>query len=114
MRHYGVMPKRNSRKRQNADSSDPNVMAHRMVEITSQAQEGDKKAPLERSLISEVMAEMGRRGGKKGGKRRLETMTPEERSRIALNAARVRWAKRPKQKPDQVAAYLRRTRTNGT
>jgi hypothetical protein len=43
-----------------------------------------------RSLVSQVMAEMGRKGGKKGGKRRLDTMTPEERSRVALNAARSR------------------------
>jgi hypothetical protein len=39
---------------------------------------------------------MGRKGGKKGGKRRLDTMTPEERSRVALNAARSRWSKRKK------------------
>jgi hypothetical protein len=47
-----------------------------------------------RSEISRVMAEMGRKGGKKGGKRRLETMSQEERSQIALKAARARWAKR--------------------
>ena len=31
------------------------------------------------SLISQVMAEMGRKGGRIGGKRRLETMTAKER-----------------------------------
>jgi len=45
------------------------------------------------------MAEMGRKGGKKGGKRRLETMTPEQRSQIALRAAQARWAKRNKKAP---------------
>ena len=39
------------------------------------------------------MAELGRRGGKKGGKRRLETLTKERRSEIALKAARARWKK---------------------
>lgn len=46
-----------------------------------------------RSLVSKVMAEMGRKGGKVGGKRRLETMTDEERSEAASRAARARWAK---------------------
>jgi hypothetical protein len=40
-----------------------------------------------KKLISEVMREMGRRGGKIGGKRSLETMTPEERSARAKKAA---------------------------
>lgn len=43
--------------------------------------------------ISRVMAAMGRRGGKIGGKRRLTTMTPEQRSAVALKAAKTRWAK---------------------
>jgi hypothetical protein len=41
--------------------------------------------------ISRVMSAMGRRGGRIGGKRRLETMTPEERRVRALNAAKARW-----------------------
>ena len=40
-----------------------------------------------KKLISEVMKELGRRGGKIGGKRSLETMTPEERSARAKKAA---------------------------
>jgi hypothetical protein len=39
------------------------------------------------------MAAMGRRGGKIGGKRRMETMTPEKRKEIATKAATTRWAK---------------------
>jgi hypothetical protein len=46
-----------------------------------------------RSLISQVMSAMGTKGGKIGGKRRLVTMTAEERSQIALKAARSRWSK---------------------
>jgi hypothetical protein len=43
------------------------------------------------------MAAMGRKGGKIGGKRRMVTMTPEQRKEIAAKAAKTRWAnyKRP-------------------
>jgi hypothetical protein len=40
------------------------------------------------------MSELGRKGGKVGGKRRMQTLTPERRTLIALKAARTRWAKR--------------------
>lgn len=45
---------------------------------------------MDKKLVSKVMAAMGRKGGKIGGKRSLETMTPEERSaraKIASDAA---------------------------
>jgi hypothetical protein len=37
---------------------------------------------------------MGRKGGKIGGKLRAESLTAEQRSEIARNAVRARWAKR--------------------
>lgn len=43
--------------------------------------------------ISRVMAEMGRKGGQIGGKRRMETMTEAKRKQIARKAARARWSK---------------------
>jgi hypothetical protein len=46
--------------------------------------------------VSRVMAAMGRRGGKIGGKRRMITMTPEQRREVALKAAKTRWAKHNK------------------
>ncbi len=46
-----------------------------------------------RSEISRIMAEMGRKGGKIGGKRRLKTMTQAERSKVAAKAAKARWKK---------------------
>lgn len=49
-----------------------------------------------KSLISRVMAEMGRKGGRIGGKRRLETMTAKERRAVAVAAAKARWAKKKK------------------
>jgi hypothetical protein len=44
----------------------------------------DKKT---KAIFSEIMREIGRKGGKIGGKRSLETMTPEERSVRAKKAA---------------------------
>lgn len=51
--------------------------------------------------ISRIMAEMGRKGGKIGGKRRLETLTDARRSEIAAQAAKTRWkkVKQTKKKP---------------
>ena len=54
-------------------------------------------------LIKKVMSEMGRKGGKIGGKRSLETMTATERQARAKKAAaasakaRAKKAKRKKQ-----------------
>jgi hypothetical protein len=50
------------------------------------------------SLLSRVMAEIGRKGGRIGGKRRLVTMTAEERRQVASGAAKARWAKAKKTK----------------
>jgi hypothetical protein len=43
--------------------------------------------------ISAFMAEMGRKGGKIGGKRRLVTLSPERRRELAYKAAKARWGK---------------------
>ena len=44
---------------------------------------------------NEAAAEMGRRGGRKGGAMRAARMTPEERSAASKAAAATRWAKPP-------------------
>jgi hypothetical protein len=53
---------------------------------------------IKKDLVSQVMREMGRKGGKVGGKRSLETMTAEERSerarKASLAAAKKRTAER--------------------
>jgi hypothetical protein len=77
------MPKRIRR------PSDVSQWAHQIV---SESVKEDAPLPVEE--VSKVMAAMGRRGGKIGGKRRLETMTAEQRSDAASHAARKRWAKR--------------------
>ena len=79
------MPKRN---KQRAAPTDFNQLARHLVDVTT----NDEKEPTPAEL-SKVMASLGRRGGKIGGKRRLETMSAEERSAVALKAARTRWKK---------------------
>jgi hypothetical protein len=48
------------------------------------------------TLEQQVMRTMGAKGGRIGGKRRLETMTPEQRSKSAKKAAKARWSKAKK------------------
>jgi hypothetical protein len=52
--------------------------------------------PPELTLVQRVMREMGAKGGRIGGKRRLETMSDEQRKRSARKAAKARWAKAKK------------------
>lgn len=51
---------------------------------------------VELTIVQKVMREMGAKGGKIGGKRRMETMTHEQRKRSARKAAKARWAKAKK------------------
>lgn len=78
------MPKRSSKKAE----PDVNELAHDLVRRSTETE--DEPAP-SKSEISRIMAAMGRRGGKKGGKARLITMTPQERSEAAHKAATARW-----------------------
>jgi hypothetical protein len=50
----------------------------------------------ELTIVQQVMREMGAKGGRIGGKRRLETMTDAQRSKSAKKAAKARWAKAKK------------------
>ena len=80
------MPKRISKSKR---SKDINEWAHGIVnQSTAEGQLPTK------TQISQFMSVMGRKGGKIGGKRRLETMTPKERSAIAFKAAQARWKKK--------------------
>jgi hypothetical protein len=63
----------------------------------------DKQGPIEIQITPELQAQierrehmkkLGKRGGQKGGKRRLETMGKRARQRAASHAARVRWSRR--------------------
>jgi len=50
----------------------------------------------ESPTVSIYMAQIGSEGGKIGGKRRLETMSPKRRKIVARKAAQARWSKAPK------------------
>jgi hypothetical protein len=53
---------------------------------------------VKRDIVSRVMREMGKKGGKaggeKGGKARMGSLTPEQRKALAKKAAAARWGKR--------------------
>jgi hypothetical protein len=81
------MPKRTGKKpgRQDVNQLARRVM-ERIEELTEVAQAHPGKDPL--------AVAMGRRGGLKGGRARMDSMTPEERRKLAVKAAAARW-KRP-------------------
>ena len=62
--------------------------------VLASIEDTEPASPL--SLVSKVMAEMGRKGGRIGGKRRLETLSNRRRSQIARQAAQARWSKKKK------------------
>jgi len=76
---------------------DPNQLAKWIVDRST----GDvpeepisvRATPLVPTNVSEYMAAIGRKGGQIGGKRRLKTMTPEQRRKVAAKAAKARWRK---------------------
>jgi hypothetical protein len=84
--------KLNSRPRR---SSDLNVLAHQLIGEMTERLEGPQATKDE---VSRVMAVLGRKGGKIGGKRRMDTLTQERRSQIAFKAAQARWGKKTKAK----------------
>jgi hypothetical protein len=72
--------------------SDVNQLAQRLVNLSTDT-EPTRTGSYSSLGISQYMAEMGRKGGKIGGKRRLKTMTAEARSLVAAKAAKARWKK---------------------
>jgi hypothetical protein len=82
------MPKRIKHQRR---PKDVNQLAHHLVELSTQ-----EEPTVLASSLSEYMAAMGRKGGRIGGKRRLKTMTAEERRKVAVKAAKARWKKTKK------------------
>ncbi|MEO7667097.1 MAG: hypothetical protein ABIU97_08715 [Dehalococcoidia bacterium] len=75
------MAERSSKKR----PTDVNAMAAQIVgEATGELDPYEGKNP--------AAVELGRLGGKKGGKARAASLTPEQRSEIARKAAAARWA----------------------
>ncbi len=86
------MAKRSSKKKEH----DFSIIAHRVVQAATEepvineqgafvVQNTEGKNP--------AAVELGRLGGKKGGKARAAKLTPEQRSEIARKAAQARWRK---------------------
>jgi hypothetical protein len=91
------MPKRSSSdppaekpaSKQERRPRDPNALAFNVVrEAVGDEQKFEPEA---REKNPHAVA-LGRLGGKKGGRMRAESLTPEERSEIARRAARARWS----------------------
>jgi hypothetical protein len=68
---------------------DPNKLAHEIVRLST-----EEPGKEERSAISKYLAEIGRKGGLKGGKARAEKLSARKRKAIAREAAKARWNKR--------------------
>jgi len=68
--------------------TDPNKLAHEIVRLST-----EEPAKEERSAISKYLAEIGRRGGLRGGPARSKKLTKKQRIEIARKAALSRWQK---------------------
>lgn len=76
---------------------DPNLLAAEIVrrsteEEPDRLQNANVPAP-KRSPVSEYLAQIGRKGGLKGGKARAESLSARKRKEIARRAAKSRWVK---------------------
>ena len=96
------MPKRSSKEENPIQSArnvldqiiakhDPeaNRLVKEMVDILAEGVEMESKK-------NPAAVALGRLGGKKGGPARARQLSAERRSEIAVQAARTRWAKKPK------------------
>ena len=50
----------------------------------------------EKEILRKHLSELGKKGGPKGGKARMESMTPKQRKALAKKAAAARWGKKGK------------------
>jgi hypothetical protein len=89
------MPKR---VKQGRRPTDINQIAHSLVEKTTYEPEvAPEPIPQVPASISQYMAAIGKKGGKIGGKRRLDTVSAKKRKKIASDAAKARWEKKRQQ-----------------
>lgn len=88
--HHGAMPKRI---KQDNRSKDIIQLANHLVSVSTH-EDIETVQPPSKAQISLFMAQLGHRGGKIGGKRRLETMTARQRKTVARKAANARWKKK--------------------
>jgi hypothetical protein len=89
------MPKRISKtiKKVQKPRRDANQSAFATIQRTIELSEAEPVGPeIDKATISAVMAAIGRKGGKIGGKRRMVTMSAKKRSELARKAAAARWS----------------------
>lgn len=70
-------------------SRDANQRAQQVAKLLTGEVELEREP--ERSPVSAYLAEIGRKGGMKGGKARAKTLSSKKRSAIAAKASRARW-----------------------
>ena len=77
--------------------ADVNQRGKAIVDALTRDRDIESEAAPEQEAPSEALrqaaAELGRRGGLKGGKARASSLTPKRRSEIAKKAAAKRWGK---------------------
>lgn len=86
------MPKRTGKTVKRPDKGLDAVQNARRVVLESVGE--TETVSISASLASQVMAAMGRKGGRIGGKHRMEALNPEQRTNLARLAAVKRWGNR--------------------
>jgi hypothetical protein len=71
---------------------DTNQRAHQIAKLLTGEVQPEPPEP-ERSPVSKYLAEIGQRGGLKGGTARAQALSARKRSSIAKKAANARWKK---------------------
>lgn len=71
---------------------DPNQLAYEIVKLSTE-EPAKEEQPQKKSVISEYLSQIGRKGGLKGGKARAEKLSSKKKIEIAKKAAKVRWGK---------------------
>ena len=75
---------------------DPNELAAEIVRLSTEEEESEEKP--EEDPVRAYLAEIGRKGGLKGGSARAKKLSAKRRKEIARKAAEVRWANSKKNK----------------
>jgi hypothetical protein len=86
------MPRRTGTKAKRPDKGLDAAQNARRVVLESVSE--SESVTVSMSLVSQVMAAMGRKGGKTGGKHRMAQLTSAERSEMGKRAAEKRWGKK--------------------
>src|SRR3546814_11615439 len=94
---------------------DPNQLAKLIVDIATGEEEDRSPTPEEEGKDPHAV-ELGRKGGRKGGKARAEKLSDEKRQEIARSAARARWDKKRLSREERGGGegWSGRCRTRGT